>query len=471
MADEAAYHQTSEANKKKAEAFFKQGRTVAQAGQYEYAIEMFLQGLARDPEAVTAHQALRDISLKRKASGGKDMGMMTKMKNRYGKDDIENMVVAERFLSYDPGNTGRMLELLNHATDAGCRETVMWIGPILLRANIDSGKPEIGKFLALKDCYMRVGNWQHAVDAAQHALRMRPQDMDLATEVKHLAAQQTMQAGGYGQGGNFRDNIRNADQQRQLMDQDKDIRSIDALTAQIIAAREEHKREPNEVGKITKLIDALMKTEQSEYENEAIEVLDSAYQRLGQFRFRFRLGQIKLQQLKRMERSLREELAKNPKDEMAVKTYKEFVKDRAEEEYKEFALAAENYPTDLTLKYEMARRLLQLHKYPEAIPLLQQSVQDAKIRVDGTIELGKAFLAADFLDEAIDTLKGLTESYQGVGDTKAKEIWYWYGRSLEQRGDQVDAIKCFSKVTMWDFNYRDVQARIKALRAKPAANA
>lgn len=471
MAEAAAYHETPEADKKKAEAFFKQGRTVAQAGQFDYAIEMFLQGLARDPENILAHQALREISLKRKASGGKDMGMLTKMKNRYGKDDVENLIVAERFLSYDPGNTGRMLEMLNHAAEAGCQEAVMWVGPILLRANLDGGKPEIGKFMALKDAYMRMGKWQQSVDAAQHALRMRPQDMDLQAEVKNLAARQTMKEGGYGESGSFRDSIRNADSQKTLQDQDKDIRTVDALTAQILFAREEHKREPNEVGKITKLIDALMKTEQSEYENEAIETLDSAYQRLGQFRFRFRIGQIKMQQLKRMERSLREQVALNPKDEEAVKTYKEFAKDRAEEELKEFALASENYPTDLTLKYEMARRLIQLQQYPEAIPLLQHAVQDAKLRVDGTIELGKAFLAADYLDEAVDTLKGLTESYQGVGDTKAKEIWYWYGRSLEQRGDVPDAIKCYSKVTMWDFNYRDVQARIKALRAKPAAGA
>lgn len=466
MADESEYRQVSEADRKKAEVFFTKARTVAQAGQFDFAIEMFLQGLKFDPEAVTAHQALRDISLKRKASGGKDIGGLKKMGMRYGKDDVDNMLLAEKFLAYDPGNTGRMAELLRYAADADCKEATLWIGPILLRANLDSGKPEIGKFLALKDAYMRLGDWQHAVDAAQHALHMRPQDMDLATEVKHLAAQQTMKAGNYGQGGSFRDSVKNSDEQQRLMNEDKDIRSVDALTAAIIEARKQHQAEPNEPGKITKLVDALMKTEQSEYENEAIEVLDSAYKRLSAFRYRFAISKIKFQQLKRMERSLREDVAKNPKDEEAVKTYKEFVKDRAEEELKEYTLAAENYPTDLSFKYEMARRQIALGNHMDAIPLLQQAVADAKLRVDGTTELGKAFLAADFVDEAVDTLHGLTESYQGVGDSKAKEIWYWYGRSLEHRGDMQDAIKCYSKITMWDFNYRDVQVRIKRLREK-----
>ena len=467
MADETGYRETSPEDRKKAEAFFKQGRTVAQAGQYDYAIEMYLQGLAKDPEAVAEHQALREISLKRRVGGGKDLGMMAKMKFRYGKDDSANMIIAERFLAYDPGNMDRMLELTNYSVAAGCRDTALWIGPMLYRANLESGKPGIGKFMALRDAYVKIDNWKLATDAAGQALRLKPNDMDLQNDVKNLAAKETMRAGGYEKGGNFRNSVRDAAGQQDLMNQDKDIRTVDALTAQILAAREDLKREPNEPGKIAKLIDALVKTENSDYENEAIEVLDNAYKRTNQFRFRLRLGQIKLQQLKRMERSLREEVAKHPTDEEARKTYRDFMKDRAMEEYKEFEIAAEAYPTDLSYKYEMARRLIQLERYSDAIPLLQQAVQDAKLRVEGTLELGKAFFAAEFIDEAVDTLKGLSESYTSLSDTKGKDIVYYLGRSFEARNDAADAIKCYSRVAQSDFNYRDVQARLKELRKKP----
>lgn len=463
------YRETPEADRKKAEAFFKQAAVKASAGQFDYAIELYLQGLKFDPEAVTAHQSLREIALKRRVSGGKDLGMFEKMKMRYGKDPVDNMITAERFLSFDVGNTGRMLELLNHAVDAGCYDTVRWIGPMLLRANLDSGKPEISKFMALKDAYMTTKDWAHATDAAGHALKMRPSDMDLQSEVKNLAAQQTMSAARYGQGGSFRDSVKNMDEQTKLMNADKDIRSVDALTAAINAAREEYQREPNEAGKINKLVEALIKTESPDHENEAIEILDKAYTTTGQFRFRFSVGKIKIQQLKRMDRSMREQIAKAPKDEGLRQAYLEFRRDRNEEELKEFTLASEAYPTDLSLKYEMARRQIELGQHAEAIPLLQHAVQDAKLRVEATIELGKAFLNAEYLDEAVDTLKNLSESYQLTGDLKFKEINYWLGRALEARGDAADAIKCFSKVAMSDFNYRDVQVRLKALRAKPAA--
>src|SRR5690349_19120856 len=67
-------------DRKKAKAFFDRGGTVAATGNYDYAIEMYIQGLMLDPESIEGHQSLRDISLRRKASGGKTIGMLQMMK-------------------------------------------------------------------------------------------------------------------------------------------------------------------------------------------------------------------------------------------------------------------------------------------------------------------------------------------------------------------------------------------------------
>ena len=64
-----------EDRRKKLSVFFDRGgNCVADTGNFEYAIEMYIQGLTVDPENIEAHQALRDIAMKRKASGGKPMG-------------------------------------------------------------------------------------------------------------------------------------------------------------------------------------------------------------------------------------------------------------------------------------------------------------------------------------------------------------------------------------------------------------
>jgi len=451
----------------KARVFFDRGAAVAGTGNFDYAIEMYLQGLNLDPEAVDAHQALREISLKRKASGGKPIGMLAAMKLKGGKSEEQNMLNAEKLLAHDPGNTDHMLWLAQSAYRAGFYDTVMWIGPILRKAEGDlpERKQDIKKFLVLKEIYAHIHQFQLAVDACQAALMLRPDDMDLATEVKNLGAKHTMDAGNYEKGGSFRNSVRNMDAQRELMDADKDVRTDEIMQRQIAQAEAEWKNDPDEPGKIVKLADALCRTENPVQESRAIELLQSAFERTRQFRFRQYIGRIKLAQLSRQDRAIRQRLAKSPKDEQLVKEWSDFRRDRAEEELKEFQLWAENYPTDLNIKFEIAKRQFVLERFSEAIPVFQQARQDPKFKTDAGVFLGRSFLEAGFIDESVDTLRGLIEDYQLKGDEKSKEMYYWYGRALEQQGEMPTALKAYSQVAQWDFNYRDVQARIKKLRS------
>ncbi len=449
----------------KAKVFFDRGQTVAGTGNYEYAIEMYLQGLALDPDAMRAHQELRDISLKRKAGGGKDLGFMEKMKLGKSKEDRESMLNATKLLSYDPGNTDRMIAILQAALRAGFYDTVMWLGPILQKANADSKSPDFNKFIVLKDAYKSLKQWKLATDACTYALRLRPDDMDLQTEMKNLGAQHTMTEGKYGNAGSFRDSIKDMSGQVKLMAGDKDIRNVDVMAGIISDAEAELAKDPNEPGKLMKLVDALVKSESPDYENRAIELLEAAYQRTKQFRYRHNVGKIKLAQLSRMERTLRTNLQANPTDVSVRNQYAQFIQEKTEEELEELKLWVENYPTETTYRMEVAKRMFDLKKYGEAIPVFQQVRNDPKHRVDAGIFLGQCFLGADFVEEAIDTLKGIIDEYQLKGDDRSKRMNYWYARALEQKGEIPDAIKSYSQVAMMEFHYRDVQARIKKLRS------
>lgn len=460
------YKEIPEEDRKKAQVFFDRGNTVAGTGNYEYAIEMYLQGLAIDPDAVEAHQIMRDFSLKRKASGGKDLGMTEKWGlKRPTKDDKQNMLNAEKLLAYDPGNTDNMVLMLQSAQAGGFYDTVMWLGPVLQKANADSKKPDFNKFILLKDTYKALHRWKEAVEAAHYAALMRPDDMDLQTEVKHLAAMLTMSEGKYGSGKSFRDSVRNLNQQQHLMDADKGMQDVDAVGRMIAAAEREWKAEPEEAGKLMKLVEILEKTEDPQHENRAVELLEDIHTRTGQFRFRQKIGRIRLAQWNRMDRTERAEYEKNKTDPAARKRYEEFHREKTVEELKEFQLWAENYPTDSTIRFEVAKRMFLLGQFDEAIPVFQQVRNDPKFRTDAGILLGRAFLDAQYVDEAVDTLGGVIGEYQAKGDPKSIDMNYWYGRALEVRKDFAGAIKAFSQVAQWNFNYRDVQTRIKRLRA------
>src|SRR3954453_13311798 len=116
----ARYREIPEDDRKKAARFFDQGKKVSDTGNYDYAIEMYMQGLAIDPDAIDAHQALRDVSLRRKAQGGKAIGMVKALgMKRTTKDEKQDMLNAERLLANDPGNTDHMAAMVKAALRAG----------------------------------------------------------------------------------------------------------------------------------------------------------------------------------------------------------------------------------------------------------------------------------------------------------------------------------------------------------------
>jgi len=462
------YHDIPEADQKKAQVFFDYARTADGTGNYEYAIDMMLQGLAVDPDARSAHQTLRDIAMKRKASGGKDLGMMEKMKlKRPTKDDKGNMLNAEKLLAYEPGEPEYMVTLLQNAHKAGFYDTVMWIGPILLKANADHKKPDVNKFLILKDIYKDLRQWKLATEACHYALRLDEFNMDLQTELKNLGAQDTMDEGNYSKGGSFRQSLTNTAEQDRLIQEGKDVQSDTALLKSIADAEVGYKADPVD-GKLLRLVELLEKTEDVEHENRAMELLEAAYGRTKQFRFRQRVGKIQIAQMLRSERTFKKALQANPQDPQARADYEAFKKEQLEFELKEYTLWAENYPTDLTLRYLMALRLFALKRYDEAIPEFQNARQDPKVKVDASVALGRSFLDAGYVEEAIETLQAVIDEYQLKGDDRSKEMYYWQGRALEQKGSIDLAIKRFSQVAQWEFTYRDVQGRIKQLRSQNA---
>jgi tetratricopeptide (TPR) repeat protein len=480
------YKLITEAEQKKADTFFEKARTVGATGNYEFAIEMYIQGLMIDPENTDAHNELRDISMKRKVSGGKAMGFMESRKfSTHNRDDKLNMLNAEKLLAYDPGSTDYMQALLQNAHKAGYFDTVMWIGPIFQKANADSKKPDFHKFIVLKDVYkslavdtatpprIRAELLKRATNACHFAAKMRPDEMDLQTELKNLGALHTQVEGNYDQMGSFRDSIKDRDEQELLQAQDSGVQAMGVMGKLITEAQQQYANDPTEPGKLLKLVDVLEKTEDPEYEGRAIELLADWHKKTKQFRFRKRIGEINMRQWRRMEQSQKEYLAlpENKDDEQAKTDFDAFQKDKNEFELSEYQLWADNYPTDMSFRFQAARRLFELGRYDEAIPLLQQSEADAKYKIRARVYLGRAFFEAKFLEEAMDTLDGLIKEYQGGDEVAMKEMRYWAARAHEERGDAEGAIKLYSGIVRMEFNYKDVQGRIRKLRAQGGGNA
>jgi tetratricopeptide (TPR) repeat protein len=458
-------------DRKRAQRFFDQGEKVFDTGNYEYAIAMYIEGLSWDPENMPMHQRLREIALTRKARGGKPVGIFGPKVNlpKAAKDDFKRqMLNAEVLLSYDPGNTDLMLTVAEAAQKGSYFSVVRWIGPEMFRAllglPVPKQKAQFNQLIKLREVFRNSREFKSASEVCELAARLRPQDLNLLQEARQLATEETIKKGKYDQGGDFTTGMKNAEGQKRLIDEDKDVRDVTILATIIREAEQAYKANPNDVALLKKLVAALRKTDQMDNENRAIDLLEAKYAETRQYSFRDEVNNIKLLQLSRHERSQREALKLDPENPELKKDYQQFAREKTEEELRIFTERSGAYPTMMEPKYEMGKRLFALGRFDETIALFQEVRNDPKFRVGASVNLGRSFLEAGFTDEAVETLAGIIADYQIKGDVQSKEMTYWYARSLELQGETQQALKSYSQVFQWDAKYRDVQVRIKALR-------
>ena len=118
----------------KARPFFDRARTLGEIGSFDQAIDLYIQGLAFAPDDIEAHKALRDVALLRKAGGGKPMGFLEKRKLPKPADGKQAMLIAEKLLAYDPGNTEHMAAIARAANAAGFAAIAQWMEGVLRQA-------------------------------------------------------------------------------------------------------------------------------------------------------------------------------------------------------------------------------------------------------------------------------------------------------------------------------------------------
>ena len=96
----------------------------AETGNWDFAIQMYLDGVRREPGNIErGHAPLRDVSLKRKMQGGKPAGFMEAMKHKGGKNPAETLANAEFLLAKDPGNVSHMVAVLKSAAISTARKS------------------------------------------------------------------------------------------------------------------------------------------------------------------------------------------------------------------------------------------------------------------------------------------------------------------------------------------------------------
>jgi tetratricopeptide (TPR) repeat protein len=446
----------------KAERFFEKAR---KATSFDYAIDMYLEGLRCNPEALEqGHIELHELALERQVKGGKKPSMAERIRLHGGKTPLEQMINAEYLFAKDPDNLQYTEAVLKGAVAGNYRKTAQWIADLLFHANSAADKPSLQTYLLLKDSYEAINQLDRAVVACQFALRLKPKNKEIADEYQRLSAELTVSTGKYDNGGDFTQSIKDREAQEELQSQESIVKTKTFTLSAIEHAKKSFEKDPNKPENILNLAQALSYLQEEKAENEAIELLENAYQKQNDFRFKQHAGQIKITRLRRKIREAKKALQINPSDEQVKATLAELTDQLNSFEAEFYKLCVEHYPTDLHLKYNYADCLFRNERYDVAIPLFQEAQKEPRHKMSALNKTGLCFFRKGWFKDAIDIFNYATNQYEIKDDAIAKELRYNLARSYEQLGDTEKALEIYRKIAQFDYMYEDVRQRIDDLR-------
>lgn len=454
-----------EVNLKKAQAFFDRGEEVAATDNFDYAIDMYIEGLRRSPDALEdGHVPLRRLALIRQGKGGKKPSIKDKMTHRGGKNPVEEMLNAEYLLAKDPDNLSYAESMLKACVAGGYHRTGEWIADLVFEANRNADKPSVATFVLLKDSYRDMELFSKGVNACRYAIEHKPDDDKLRDELKDLSAQMTMQRGKYGKSGDFTESIKDRQFQQDLLARDSSVKPVSYLESRVEEARKALSKNPESEVYILALAKALAALENDAALREAIEVLEKAYKRSQDFTYLKVAGEYRIKRLKSAIRAIRHKLEGEPDNEKLKKEHTRLINLFARAELEHFQRCVEQYPGDPRMKYELGLRLMINRKYDEAIGLLQQAQQDPRYKISAMDKTGMCFFFKGWYPDAADIFRQALDLCQTKDSPLAKEIRYNLARSLEEQGKNEEALEIYRKIVQLDYNYKDANRRVSALR-------
>ncbi len=463
--------------------FYKHAQSVHDTGNYEYAMTLWLQGLRQDPASQTGLELFMKSALDFAARAKKPGATKDQLKNFDGKDGVDRYLRALLVWGARPADVPAGMKAIAAGTKLGVAEGAYWIGERVLNRARGDEKPKKETFVKLKDLFLELGAYDLAVQAGNDALSLDRTDTALEAQLRNLSAQATMTSGGYdatGDTGGFRKNIRDDEEQRLLEEGDRIVKTEDAQSRLLAAAKQDYEARPSDSAAVLKYANALIDGGTSAGEKLAMEILLKAHKDLSEFRFRQKAGDVQLRRARRKLRQLRE-AAKNG-DADAEQTLEQAETKYIEMEIKELELCVHAYPTDLGFKFQLGKRHFTLENYDQAIEYFQQSQNDAKSRFVSQVYLGQAFDAVGWHTEAVETLRGALQAYDSPDDNLGIELRYALMTALLRKaadsGDIADAQEAgalASGIAMRDIGYKDIRAKrdqikqlVTELKAKTA---
>ena len=448
----------------KAAKFFDHARTVAQTGNYSYAIDMYARGLRFEPNNMESHIALYETAIRYHNSNGKSASGK-EIRAIDGPNPADKMAVAEFAWAKDINNLPLAMKLMQAIGKAGEKEFGQWLAPRMFAMMLKAKKQTKQLYAQGKDLFGEVDAWKEAFAAAERAIQIDPSDSTLISELNQLSAQRTISEGGFNQGqstktGAFRRHTKDADKQEAL--QDEESLSGGAGTDRAIdRARLAVEETPDNADAVNKYAQLLRRQDTAEDDATAVTVYLKGFESTKQYRFKMAAGDVTMNRLKKRIRKLDQH---EEGSEEAATLRAELLELRSAE----FNERVAKYPTDRGIKFELGAIEFDRRNFEDAMAMFQQCKDESKYRTRATHMLGKCFAHEGWHQEAVGEFREAIENLDGTEKDSELMIRYDLMLSLidlarhEKSAEEArEAAEICSAIVRKDISYRDIRQKRK----------
>lgn len=457
--------------RKMAEGCFNSADEAARRNNYDYAITLYLEGLRYNPDDVErGHKPLYETALRRRATGraggwsSKTASFKSNMLQMAGKKK-DAFVEMEKSMTGTPESYLDLQALALAAYNLGLKETPVFFVEQMLETASKANKLSESLFVQAAKIYEGRAYYRQAMVCLQEAEKFDKLNTQRHMKrIRDLAARVTIDKTQMAEADSFRDLLKNKDQAQESASQK--VRTVeDELIERAEKLVMELKQKPNDLNLMIQIGDT--------YARASADELAMKYYRQGRaasggadYRIKVKMDDLVIRDYRTKLRALDEKLQAAPGDPALTAERTEIIKKRDQLELEVYTERVREYPTDMSMRYELGRRLYRLNQIEAAIGAFQMAFRDPKHKIVSLNMLGKCFFNRKMNQEAAAQFRAAIAAHEFQGDDMWKELRYNLGLTYEAMKQYEKAINCYSEIVMMDFQYRDAAKRLQDLRTK-----
>jgi tetratricopeptide (TPR) repeat protein len=424
---------------------------------WDYAIELMLNVLAKEPTLGPAREELRNYERGKAESLGFITKIAAKIKASFKvpklkivakKDPFKAIREYEKLLGeylYNPA-------VLNALADAAVSKNVYFIGIEALEIIREKHPDNEANLRKLAEYYKETKDGMAYLRVFQQIASKHPNDLKRQSELRAATAFSTMHKSNWESEGSTQEKAENA-----ASEQIAEGSIHDSSQAKILIEKYEKELQEKESTDIRrKLAEAYCMV--NEYE-KAIENLDVIQKNLGAIDPSID-KQIEAAYIANIDCNIKE-LSENPDQyEEPEKQIRDLQQHRLHYRLKRAEKRSETYPNDTQLRYDLAMIYFEINEFDKALEAFQKARKNPQRRRSCIIHIGRCLESKGQFDMAIDQFKEALAEMLEMSKEKLETLYY-LAIAYEATEDSEKALSCFKEIYQTNVNYKDVAERIQ----------